>query len=112
MLDENIDIRTSLFLKEHGYTVFLCPKGLKNGAVLGLAQKQNCVLITNDTDFANPYLHDFTQTAGIVILRLHPPKLESILSALEKLRKTVPAHQFSKTLFTVTKVGIEITRKP
>lgn len=112
LLDENVDIRVSLFLKEKGNRVLLCPKGLKNGAVLELAQKQNCVLITNDTDFANPDPHDFSQTAGIVVLQLHPPKLESTLSALEKLLNTVPARHFSKTLFTVTKAGIEITRKP
>lgn len=77
LLDENVDVRVALFLKKHGYSVLLCPKGLKNGAVLALAKKENNVLITNDTDFANPDLHGFAQTAGIVVLRLHPPKLES-----------------------------------
>lgn len=112
LLDENVDIRVSSFLKDRGHQVLICPKGLKNGAVLQLARKRNCILITNDSDFANPGLHDFTKTAGIVVFRLHPPKLESILSALRKLLNAVPTSQFPKTLFIVTKVGIEISRKP
>ena len=53
LLDENVDVRVGHFLRKNGYDVLLTPKGLRNGAVLALAKKKNCILLTHDTDFTD-----------------------------------------------------------
>ncbi|MBU1327420.1 DUF5615 family PIN-like protein [Patescibacteria group bacterium] len=78
MLDENVDVRLTSFLKKLGFSVLVSPKGLKNGAVLTLADKESCVLLTNDKDFTNLRAVKSSKFAGIVVFRVHPPTLSKL----------------------------------
>jgi hypothetical protein len=108
LLDENVDVRLSVFLEERGFAVSFSPKGLKNGAVLALAKKTSSVLLTNDKDFANPDLFDLPQVSGIVVFVIHPPTLPKLKLALTRFLKKIPPGDFSGKTFLVSEEGIEI----
>ena len=108
LLDENVDIRVAGFLKNRGCPVTLCPKGLNDNDVLALAKRNSQVLITFDKDFASPDLYRPAGTTGIIVLRVHPPKLKSIQLLLKNLLDSVPVDKFSETLFVATETGVEI----
>ena len=76
--------------------------------VLALAKRNSQVLITFDKDFASPDLYHPTETTGIIVLRVHPPKLKSIQLLLKNLLDSVPVDKFSETLFVATETGVEI----
>ncbi|MDZ7586547.1 MAG: hypothetical protein U0946_02225 [Patescibacteria group bacterium] len=84
MLDENVDVRLTSFLKKLGFSVLVCPKGLKNGAV-------------------GP-----SESAGIVVFRVHPPTLSKLESALAGLLKEVSPGEFSGKVFLLSETGVEI----
>ncbi|MCG2691668.1 DUF5615 family PIN-like protein [Microgenomates group bacterium] len=112
LLDENVDVRLTSFLKKLGFSVLVCPKGLKNGAVLALADKESCVLLTNDKDFANLGAVGPSESAGIVVFRVHPPVLSKLESALSKLLKEVSPKEFSGKVFLLSETGVEILVVP
>jgi len=99
LLDENVDIRISSFLKNKDYRVSRVPSGIKNGQVIALAKKENSILLTNDKDFANPLLYCNLQSTGIVVFSIHPPDIHKLTSALEQLlAKLTPEHMYGKIL--------------
>ncbi|MDP2600194.1 MAG: DUF5615 family PIN-like protein [Deltaproteobacteria bacterium] len=90
LIDENVHVKVISWLKEKGCDVLRVPSGTKNGNVIKLAQNESRVLMTNDTNFSNRFLYPPKQFHGIIILKIHPPKLENLLSALQKLLKEFP----------------------
>ena len=108
LLDENVDVRLSSFLKRRGFSVLVSPKGLKNGSVLALADKESCVLLTNDKDFANLGVVGSSESAGVVVFRVHPPVLSKLESALARLLKEVSPKEFSGKVFLLSEAGVEI----
>lgn len=97
LLDENVDVRISSFLKNKDYPVSIVPAGIRNGEVITLAKKENSILLTNDKDFANPLLYSNLQSAGIVVFHIHPPDVHKLTSALEHLlAKLAPEHMRGK----------------
>jgi len=66
------------------------------------------ILYVFDKDFASPDLYRPAGTTGIIVLRVHPPKLKSIQLVLKNLLESVPADKFSETLFVATEAGVEI----
>jgi len=107
LLDENVDVRLSSFLKEAGFSVLLTPKGLTNGAVLELAKKESCVLLTNDKDFGVSQLPK-SGSVGIVVFRLHPPSLTNLESALDKLLRRFSPEEFAGKVFLLSEEGVEV----
>ena len=66
------------------------------------------VLIAFDKVLACPELKHPSETTGIIVLRVHPPKLKSIQLLLKNLLDSVPVDKFSETLFVATETGVEI----
>lgn len=108
LLDENIDIRLASFLKERGFSTKICPKGLKNGDVAALVKKHNYILLTNDKDFANSDMYHPSMFPGIVVLRIHPPKLEKVSNILDEFFNKFSLKDFNGTLFVINEDGVEI----
>ncbi len=99
LLDENVDIRITSFLKNKGYSVLRVPAGIKNGEVIALAKKEKSILLTNDKDFANPLLYFNLQSSGIVVFSIHPPDIHKLTSVLEQLlAKSTPENMYGKIL--------------
>lgn len=110
LLDENVDVRLASYLKKRGFSVMICPKGITNGNVMSLARRKSCILLTNDKDFANSDMYKPSQFAGIVVFRIHPPKLKNLTTALEWLLVEISPDEFTGKLFVVGEGGIEISR--
>lgn len=99
LIDEDVDIRVIREMKRLGHDVKRVPTGMKNGAVISLAQKERRVLITRDADFTDSNRYPPTRFPGIIHLDIHPPRLSPIAMALKRLMATVSEADFSGKLF-------------
>ena len=108
LLDENIDIRIAIFLKNKGYIVNLCPKGIQNGNVVALAKKKKQILLTNDKDFSNTDVYNPSNLSGIVVFRIHPPSYLNLSIALGELLSNYRSDDFIGKLFVVSLEGVQI----
>lgn len=64
------------------------PRGATDDEVANIARNREMTLITRDYDFANEFLYPPESYSGIVVLRIHPPKPENLVKALNLLLKT------------------------
>ncbi len=85
LLDEDVHIKLMDWFIGLGHDVARVPSGLKNGSVFELARRESRVLITRDKDFANRLLYSPSKNSGIIVLRIHPPQLEKLTAALQRL---------------------------
>lgn len=108
LLDENVDVRIASFLTKLGFSTTICPPSIKNGEVIKLAKKESRILLTNDKDFLNTDLYYPSQTAGIIVFRIHPPSLSNLTSALGKILDNVKPEEFSGKLYIVRQDAVEI----
>lgn len=72
-LDECIDARLASLLREHGHDAATAyEQGLSGSAdrnIYDLCRKENRILLTQDLDFANPYVYPPHGTPGIIVIR-------------------------------------------
>lgn len=108
LADENLRREVTEFLKGCGYDIKSPAKGLKNGQVLRLAIGEKRILLTHDKDFLDPLLHPSTKAHGIVVIRIHPPVVADICSALENLFKAHGPAELSGKLVVLEKDGFRI----
>jgi len=85
LLDEDVHIKVSDWLAGTGHDVIRVPSGLKNGRVIELANRESRTLITRDKDFSNRIMYPPSRHSGIIVLRIHPPQLDKLISALTRL---------------------------
>ena len=108
LVDENVHVKVISWLKEKGHDAIRVPSGTKNGAVIKLAQSESRVLMTNDNDFENRFLYQPSQLKGIIVFKIHPPKLEKLLKALQQLLDEFPEHNFSGKLVILDEEGCRL----
>lgn len=106
MLDENVPTKIGSYLESKGYRVFLTPKGIKNGQVVALANKEKTTLITHDTDFVEATSSPSPVLYGVIVFRIHPPLIEKLCSSLEKILRDVTEFQNKK--FLLDEIGYTI----
>ncbi len=104
LLDEDVHVKVADWLLGKGHDVIRVPSGLKNGRVIELANRESRVLITRDKDFSNRLMYPPHKHSGIVVLRIHPPQLEKLTSALAHL-----LNEFSDTPLTGKLIVLEET---
>lgn len=109
LLDEDVHVKVMDWLTKRGHDVLRVPSGLKNGAVLELAQRESRVLLTRDKDFSNRLMYPPFRYKGIVILRIHPPELERLLRALERLLSKLSEVEFPGKTAIVEEQGYHLT---
>jgi predicted nuclease of predicted toxin-antitoxin system len=91
-LDENLNLRCALFLRDAGHDVVTVPEqGLcsaKDRDLIGKCGAEDRCLVTLDMEFGSPLLYDPSRYAGIALIRL-PPKAsqESLERCLDTLVK-------------------------
>ena len=108
LLDEDVHIKLLRWLKDQGHDATRVPTGLKNGQVIYLARRERRVLITRDKDFANRIMYPPTNSLGIVILRIHPPLLDNLVAALNRLLSELPETEFAGKLIIVEAHGFHL----
>lgn len=107
LLDENVDVRVGKFLKEEGYDISFVPKGIRNGEVLALAQKDKRVLVTHDTDFLDAFSIHKDRSLIIVVIRIHPPTKEAVTAAFSALLPHLSSVQ-TPCVYELTSEGFRI----
>jgi|Deesub1362A_J573_1020465.scaffolds.fasta_scaffold01962_7 predicted nuclease of predicted toxin-antitoxin system len=106
LLDENIPSSVFKFLKIKGYKAFYVPKGAKDRNVAELAKREKAVLVTRDYDFANILLYPPQEFHGIIILKVHPPVAEKLISSMKSVLKA--AEDFRGKVFVVLEDRIRV----
>ena len=90
LADVNIEKDLVEFLNKQGFDVLWIPDydcRLKDNDLLELANKENRILITNDTDFGEIVFLQKKISEGIILLRVKGQKVNIKLRVLKKLLK-------------------------
>ena len=88
LADVNIEKALVDYLKNNGYDVIWIPDyncRLKDEDLLILANIENRILITNDTDFGELIFNQRKISAGIILIRIKGQKVSKKLDVLRKL---------------------------
>lgn len=83
LLDEDVHIKVAGWLSGTSHDVIRVPSSLKNGRVIELANHESRILITRDKDFSNRLMYPPNRHSGIIVLRIHPPQLDKLISHRE-----------------------------
>jgi len=105
LIDEDVDVRVIRVLKRLGHEAKRVPSGTTNGAVIALARRERCVLVTRDADFTNLRLYPLSGSPGVIHLAIHPPWLEKIVPPLTRLLGSVATSQFIGAVFILEETG-------
>lgn len=85
LIDENVRIELSLFLKREGYNVKTIPKGSSDTQVAFLSKSEKRILVTNDVDFTDPELYSSKNLYALIWLRIPQAEKEMLISSFHKL---------------------------
>ncbi len=88
LLDENLSPQQAVILREQGHdAVAVMDVGLSGQPdenIRAHAIQENRVLLTLDVDFANMLRFPPAGTPGVIRLKIHPPKEESIREQIQR----------------------------
>jgi len=83
LLDENVRIELSSFLKSKGFDVSLVSKGSTDREVASLSKREGRALVTNDADFATSGMYSEEKLFALVWLRVAQADGEGLLNSFE-----------------------------
>jgi predicted nuclease of predicted toxin-antitoxin system len=102
LCDENVPHRLASLLESEGFNVARPVSGSDDSEVARKATSAGRVLVTFDKDFSNILLFPPERHAGIVFVRIRPPLIETVFSALVSLFKAVKHEDFKGKLFVLS----------
>lgn len=106
--DENVKSKLVKFLNRQGIKSSYAQKGLNNSKLYSLACKEQRVILTHDKDFLNIDLFPPQLTSGILLLNIHPPKLQVLQSRVLKVLDKFSEQDIKGKLLVVSEHLIEI----
>ena len=108
LIDECVLAQTATLLRHNGFSVMtiqeLGKSSATNGAVIGIARKEDAVLITNNLDFANLDQYPLSTHTGVILLRPRfdtDDAIKGIHNILLKVLKEFPPTKLSRSLVIV-----------
>lgn len=114
LADECIYIATIRLLRDLGYDVITIKElnlnSLSDEKVLGLAKKENRLLVTFDQDFGNIFKFPLGTYPGIIIIKVKPQTIENTNSLLQKFLKKTSPKIISKALVVIDKKKTRIRK--
>lgn len=113
LVDESIEYRVVLHLKEKGFdtaSVASDYPGLKDKRVLSKAKKEGRILVTNDKDFGESIFRQKLPHKGVILLRLPDETAQAKIKKLNFLLKNY-GDKLKDNFVVVTKEKVRI-RKP
>ena len=108
LADENIRAELVTWLRAAGHDVAVVPRGVANGAVLTLASDERRTLLTHDKDFAALWISGRKPPYGIIHLRIHPPEVTRLTTALAAALPALRPGSFEGRLIIVETEGFRI----
>lgn len=73
-----------------------------NGEIIRLAKEKKAILLTRDSDFANPSLYPLGSHEGIILLRISPKTMEQVHDILINILRTLSFEQLHGNLLIIT----------
>lgn len=112
LADVNIEKDLVDFLKENQFDTLWIPdynRRLNDNDLLELANKDNRILITNDTDFGEIVFFQKKISAGVILIRVKGQEVDKKLHALEKLLKN-HSEKIQNSFIVISERRIRIRR--
>lgn len=82
LLDENVKVVLSRFLKSEGFDVKLAPKSASDSTLASLSKKEQLILVTNDEDFQ---WYSDKEIYSVILLKVPQNDNESLVKVFNKL---------------------------
>lgn len=102
LLDENAEQRIRSFLESEGHDVTSVvtdyPQSLRDDEVLSIANAEQRIVITNDSDFGELVFRQEAPHSGVMLLRL---RAGDTAAKIEALRKALRSHEHELNRFIV-----------
>jgi len=111
LADANIPYKVVKLLLERGFDVITPPSFAKDDEVAKLAKSKERIIITFDRHFGNILLFPPEKYAGIIFIRINPPIINSVFSALIKLFDNVKPDDFKGKLYVLSLPGFRVFPK-
>lgn len=110
LADENFEPQFVENLRQEGHEVIFLDEyeaGIEDAEVLGIAVKENAVIITNDKDFGELVFRHSKNSRGVILLRLYDLKLtERIEITIRAIRKHEPEIENAFTVISENSIRI------
>ena len=111
LADENIPLKIIELLERDKFDVKRAIKGSNDNEIADVANSENRIIITFDRDFGNILLFPPEQYSGIVFVRIRPPLINTVFSALSHLFRLVKSEEFKGKLFVLSVHGFRVYPK-
>ena len=108
LIDENVKVKVLRWLIQHGHDATRVPTGTRNGNIVALGITESRTLITHDHDFADRLRYPPTKHAGVILLEIHPPILDKLIVALDRLLSSPPSDSFIGQLIVLQEQGFRL----
>lgn len=109
LCDENLPNVISAALNNIGCDVKRVVSGMSDVQVANLAQVEERIIITFDSDFANILVYPPKEYFGIVRISIHPPTVHTIIERLNYIfSQFTTAKDFQGKLIIIGNTGIRI----
>ena len=108
LCDDNLPFKLNELLKEEGFDLKRPVSGSDDIDVAKLAKSEDRIILSFDRHFGNILLYPPEKYSGIVLIRIRPPLIQAVFSALLNLFDSVKPSEFKGKLFTLSLVGFRI----
>ncbi|MDP2951635.1 MAG: DUF5615 family PIN-like protein [bacterium] len=105
LCDENIPQKFINKLLDLRFDAKKVPFGFSDQQVVMLAQREKRALITFDKHFSNSLLYDPQKYAGLIVLRIDPPLINTIINSWLALASLVSQKDLQGKLFILSPAG-------
>jgi predicted nuclease of predicted toxin-antitoxin system len=116
LADENIPPAVVRFLRDRGFDVKEVREaglpGASDDVILSLAREEGRVLLTLDKHFTNILVYPPGSHHGIIRIRIHPPLIEDIVNALNRLFQKSDIGMMRGSLIILECEGFRVRRAP
>lgn len=116
LTDENIPPKITAYLEGLGHDVksILGERlaGIPDESVMKKALGESRTLVTFDKHFGNILRYPPQETAGVILLEIHPPLIAKITSAFDKFFKKYGKSPLQGSLVVLSDKGYRIRGKP
>ena len=94
LADENIEKGLVVELKEKGFDIRYCEKGIKNSELIKISAEEKRALLTHDRDFLQEYL--YKDSEGIIVIPVLPIEemVEILLKFFFRFKENLKAKHF------------------
>jgi predicted nuclease of predicted toxin-antitoxin system len=114
LVDENLPPSVGCFMRDRGFDVKEVREagmaGASDDAIKSLAKEEGRTLLTLDKHFSNILAYSPGSHYGIVLVRIHPPLIDDIITALNQLFRKLDITVMKGALVILERKGFRVRR--